>query len=598
MLKLFWKSLLVTPAILGATLTLGGAAKALDTNAKNQQPQGEFAPLQIAQAVDAQNPELLNQVESYGTEGLTEPDATGTYDQVTSVNQLRDVEPTAWAFEALRSLVERYGCIVGYPDRTFRGDRALTRWEFAAGLNACLNTMERLLQEGVAVLKEDIDKLKRLMEEYQAELAALGARVDNLDSRVSFLEDHQFSTTTKLSGEVIFAVTDTFGDNDNTQTALQARARLLFSSSFTGADSLKVRLAAGSGKAFNFDYQTTGIDPDGGESFVPFNSSDPTLTQTFNLVPSTNFSVGIDWLAYYVPITLGDFAKFNGYVAGWGGTWYDFVPTNSPFFQDFDGGNGAISTFAQQNAIFRIGGGAGGGLNFSLGALEGILGPTSVSVGYLAGNANNPVGGEGLFNGDYAGLAQINFNLFNFLSIGATYVNSYHTADSSIYGNTVGTEVANMSLVNLDNAVDNDSDYTFNFGGKSVNSYGLQGAISITERISVNAFGTYSAARLLGQGDVDIWSYGAGLAFADVGREGNILGIFGGVQPYVGDRTLPGSPNIRFSTSVPLHLELFYKYQVTDNISITPGVIWLSKPSQARSADDVFVGTLRGTFNF
>jgi len=99
MLKLFWKSLLVTPAILGATLTLGGAAKALDTNAKNQQPQGEFAPLQIAQAVDAQNPELLNQVESYGTEGLTEPGTTATYDQVTSVNQLRDVEPTAWAFE-------------------------------------------------------------------------------------------------------------------------------------------------------------------------------------------------------------------------------------------------------------------------------------------------------------------------------------------------------------------------------------------------------------------------------------------------------------------------------------------------------------------
>ena len=57
--------------------------------------------------------------------------------QVTDVNQLRDVEPTAWAYEALKSLVERYGCIVGYPDRTFRGNRALSRWEFAAGLNAC-----------------------------------------------------------------------------------------------------------------------------------------------------------------------------------------------------------------------------------------------------------------------------------------------------------------------------------------------------------------------------------------------------------------------------------------------------------------------------
>ncbi len=34
------------------------------------------------------------------------------FSQVTAVSELRDVEPTAWAYEALRSLVERYGCIV------------------------------------------------------------------------------------------------------------------------------------------------------------------------------------------------------------------------------------------------------------------------------------------------------------------------------------------------------------------------------------------------------------------------------------------------------------------------------------------------------
>ena len=108
-------------------------------------------------------------------------------EQITSVSELKDVQPTDWAYEALKSLVERYGCIVGYPNQTFRGvaegtlrDRALTRWEFAAGLNACLNTIERLLQENVAVLREDIDKLNRLTQEFEAELAALGARIDNL----------------------------------------------------------------------------------------------------------------------------------------------------------------------------------------------------------------------------------------------------------------------------------------------------------------------------------------------------------------------------------------------------------------------------------
>ncbi|HEY9656599.1 MAG TPA: iron uptake porin, partial [Crinalium sp.] len=57
-------------------------------------------------------------------------------EQVTSVSQLTDVQPTDWAFQALQSLVERYGCIIGYPDQTYRGNRALTRYEFAAGLNA------------------------------------------------------------------------------------------------------------------------------------------------------------------------------------------------------------------------------------------------------------------------------------------------------------------------------------------------------------------------------------------------------------------------------------------------------------------------------
>jgi hypothetical protein len=135
----------------------------------------------------------------------------GSLNQVTNVSELRDIQPTDWAYEALKSLVERYGCIVGYPDRTFRGNRALTRWEFAAGLNACLNTIERLLQENVAVLREDLDKLKQLSQQFEQELASIGARVDNLESRTAYLEDHQFSTTTKLSGDVILAYSGVWG---------------------------------------------------------------------------------------------------------------------------------------------------------------------------------------------------------------------------------------------------------------------------------------------------------------------------------------------------------------------------------------------------
>ena len=67
--------------------------------------------------------------------------------QVTKINQFRDVSPQNWSYEALKNLVENYGCIVGYPDGTYRGDRALTRYEFAAGLNACLGQIEKRILE-------------------------------------------------------------------------------------------------------------------------------------------------------------------------------------------------------------------------------------------------------------------------------------------------------------------------------------------------------------------------------------------------------------------------------------------------------------------
>lgn len=133
--------------------------------------------------------------------------------QSTNVSQLKDVQPGDWAYEALRSLVDRYGCIVGFPDGTYGGNRAITRYEFAAGLNSCLQQIERLIATSEAVVKEDLETIQRLTQEFEAELAIIATRVDNLEGRVAFLEDNQFSTTTILNGEVIFAIADAFGGN-------------------------------------------------------------------------------------------------------------------------------------------------------------------------------------------------------------------------------------------------------------------------------------------------------------------------------------------------------------------------------------------------
>jgi hypothetical protein len=43
--------------------------------------------------------------------------------QVTSISQFSDVRPTDWAYQALSNLIERYGCVAGYPDGTYKGQR-------------------------------------------------------------------------------------------------------------------------------------------------------------------------------------------------------------------------------------------------------------------------------------------------------------------------------------------------------------------------------------------------------------------------------------------------------------------------------------------
>ena len=74
-------------------------------------------------------------------------DYAASADQVTSVTQFSDVYPTDWAYQALSNLVEQYGCVAGYPNGTFRGNRAMTRYEAAALLNACLDRVTEVTDE-------------------------------------------------------------------------------------------------------------------------------------------------------------------------------------------------------------------------------------------------------------------------------------------------------------------------------------------------------------------------------------------------------------------------------------------------------------------
>ena len=115
--------------------------------------------------------------------------------QVTSVTQLSDVKPTDWAYQALSNLVEKYGCVAGYPNGTYKGQQAMTRYEAAALLNACLDRVTEIT-----------DEIQRLQQDFAKELAVIKGRVDGLEKKVGKLEATQFSTTTKLQGEATFVL--------------------------------------------------------------------------------------------------------------------------------------------------------------------------------------------------------------------------------------------------------------------------------------------------------------------------------------------------------------------------------------------------------
>lgn len=549
MLHLVWKTLVLSPVVLGVMVFVLDSALAESIKGIGKEISGASQDIQVGLTSSTANQQLFAQVQAGESHD-------NSMSQVTSVSQFSDVQPTDWAFQALQSLVERYGCIAGYPNGTYRGNRALTRYEFAAGLNACLDRVNELIATATAdlVTKQDLATLQRLQEEFKAELATLRGRVDALETRTAELEANQFSTTTKLVGEAIFAVTDNFGSNNNNNTVFQNRVRLNLQTSFTGKDTLNTRLAAGNAVGLTLPGQT-------------FEG-----TQTFN-IGNTNNGVIIDWLAYYFPV-----GKSQVFIAATGGIQSDYVPTNSPYFEDFDGGNGALSTFASESPIYRIGGGAGLGVNLAFGG-GGSFKP-SLTMGYLASQANSPSGGSGLFEGNYAALAQLNLNVGDRLSFAATYVHGYHGAGSALF------DVGSVS-----SAVVGTQQANFVAGGNPYqsNSYGLAAAFKPSQRLSISGFISYSDINdLVGNNDGQVWSYGVGVALPDLGKRGNVLGIFAGAQPYLGG--LGGSR--------PYHLEGFYKYRLTENISITPGVIWLTNPGQGANNSDAVIGTLRTTFTF
>ena len=495
--------------------------------------------------------------------------------QVPSVRQLSDVQPTDWAYEALQSLVQRYGCISGYPDNTFRGDRPLTRYEFAVSLNSCLNQISDLVTNN-SVESGDLSTIQRLQTDFEAELASLGGRVDELESRTAVLEDSQFSTTTRLVAEIITAVSDSFGntvggDEDESEAFFANRGRLNFESSFTGEDLLRVRLEFGN--FFNED----------GDSQIAVATG--TGMTRLNFDSDTNNDAFIAQVRYFTPVN--DSISVAVGPVGMGYT--DITTTITPALIA-DDGNGVPSLFGAYSPFFRRGGG-GAGINWD------FTDKLTLTVGYLADNPDNSLSGNGLFNGGYNALAHLTY-IGDKGAVGIGYSHGY-TPEGGVNltggtGSVLASSPFGDAIDTSNNIIDTQAFYQFsdNFQVHGWGGYIWANAEnSDTSSLSDGLGGTNSFA--VNSGDsANAWYGAIGVSFPDVGGEGNLPGIVFGIPPHV------SSSDVLEEEDNAYHIEAFYRLKVNDNISVTPGVWAVLNPENDSDNDTQYVGVLRTTFNY
>jgi hypothetical protein len=517
-------------------------------------------------------PSLSNSDDPYKAIRLVEPETQTTAQNVTSVSQLSDVKPTDWAFTALQSLVERYGCIAGYPDRTFRGKQATSRYEFAAGLNACLDKINEIISAGLAdkVSKEDLATLQKLQEEFAAELATLRGRVDALDAKVEKLEAQQFSTTTKLNGEVIFSATAGSGGPKDARSnvTLGNRTRLVLNTSFTGKDLLRTRLeasnnlaAASAGTANSLSgllgTNTARIGPSPATSFID-NSFALSLLDY-------KFPVGDKLTLYVAPVSFPD----------------EFFTVLSPVASN---GQGSISRFGRFDPLMRIAG------TSSLVAFDWkVSDQFKIQAGYGTSKPADatPGGQGGLFGGSTIALVQLLFKPTDNLDASVTYANTYHQT------NSLGTGLVGTSST-LPNT---ESISAAGITSIRANSIGGNLAWKITPKITFHTWGTVIFADSVNNSaSTTFTSWITGLTFNDLFSEGSAGSILFG-QP-INRTSASGLATLGSVNTTPYHLELFYRYRVSKNISITPGIFWVFNPEGVTTNPTATVGVIRTTFTF
>jgi hypothetical protein len=458
-------------------------------------------------------------------------------EQVTSVSELTDIRPSDWAYQAVQSLVERYGVLTGYPDRTFRGNRSLTRYEFATAISKVIGRIEEQLIANSAVntIADDVQTIRRLIAAYSGALSQLRSRVDIIESRVITQERQQFSTTTKLNGQVYYGVTN--GTND--EATLLSRVRLNLLTSFRGNDALVTQLEAGNdGRDAISTAQnqrqnllgTTGILADGGGLDAVGVSRELKLRKLYySFRPIENLQVAVG--SNLPPsdfIDRGQFANQSGQNFG------------SSFFMN--------NPLIVQNEIDRFGG-AGAA---------------------IAWNANRDL----VIRGLYAAADSANSGLFN---------DRYQASLEAEY--TIPNQPITVR-----------AQYTHGeINGTRINAAGLSAEWAIQRRFGVFGIfgrlgvGSYQGFNTILQQDLDLnpKTWALGVSFQNFLIPGSKAGLAFG-QPFITDR---------LGNKTQTNFEAFFGLLLNDRLNVSPSVTVVSNPNN-RASPTIVEWSLRVLYDF
>ncbi|MGF1520312.1 MAG: iron uptake porin [Nodosilinea sp.] len=564
---------------------------------------GGTAPLVASEPLDTAEPTAMFSVDDLEASLETEATVRPVNDlaQVTRVTDFSDVSPSDWAFQALSNLVETYGCLQGYPDSTFRGQRSLTRFEFAAGLNACLDVIVVTLG---TIPEDDIATLLRLQEDFAAELATLGGRVDQLEAETALLSAQQFSTVTKLRGQVFFNIGGGFSGGDilaegvnifaagsrgvdgqplvrtitgNPAVSVGSLLWMNFDTSFSGADRLKLQLVTGSGTGTANFWGSAGL----------FNTFGTPFAFQGGVPAGQDFSVYLRELSYAFPVgnnlTIDIGPRIN---------WYSYFDNNRYTFFLTGANSFNSSGGTQVNTLDR-----------GTGAIA-VWNPTDwldLRVGYLAENTEF-IGGPkapsdpsvGLFGGTSSLTGQVGIRPFDNFNLRLLYTRSnlMPNANGQI-GGTFGEPIYGFADDGAGGRLTNAPADTFlvNFDWTPLNWLGLFG------RYSYGTVGLTSAATQAGIGSVDAQSLQFGVAFPNLFREG-AQGTISYLVPFsvINGREflLSGGGD----GGRQQELEFVYRYPLNRNIALMPSVYWIIQPNNFSTNPDIFIFNMQAQLTF